>query len=157
MTTPILIRRAEPADADAILRILGETYEATWKPELTAEAIARFESSAHTAAYVHERLPFFQVACIDDEVVGLLDWRDDFIDALHVPPGRQRLGIGTALLRHAEAAIASAGHACIRLETDTFNRQARAFYGKHGYVEVDFYPDEEWLSGFITVLMRKAL
>lgn len=59
MTTPILIRRAEPADADAVLRILGETYEATWKPELSAEAIARFESSTHTSVYVHERLQFF--------------------------------------------------------------------------------------------------
>lgn len=157
MTTPILIRPAGTADADVILRILGETYEATWKPELTAEAIARFESSAHTAAYVRERLPFFQVACIDGEVVGLLDWRDDFIDALHVSPRHQRLGIGAALLHHAETAIASAGHACIRLETDTFNQQARAFYGKHGYAEVDFYPDEEWHSGFTTVLMSKGL
>lgn len=157
MTTPILIRPAESADADAILRILGETYEATWKPELTVEAIARFESSAHTAAYVRERLPFFQLACIDGEVVGLLDWRDDFIDALHVSPRRQRLGIGAALLHHAEAAIAAAGHTHVRLETDTFNRQARAFYGKQGYAEVDFYPDEEWHSGFTTVLMSKAL
>ncbi|WP_371232840.1 N-acetyltransferase family protein [Pseudomonas sp. QE6] len=157
MKTPILIRRAEPADADAILRILGETYEATWKPALTAEAIERFESSAHTAAYVRERLPFFHVACIDDAVVGLLDWRDDFIDALHVSVQRQRLGIGAALLSHAEAEIAGAGHRQVRLETDTFNLQARAFYGKNGYAEIDFYPDEEWHSGFTTVLMTKAL
>ncbi|MFV3308795.1 GNAT family N-acetyltransferase [Pseudomonas sp. NY15181] len=157
MTTSILIRRAEPADADAIQRILGETYEATWKPELTAEAVARFESSAHTAAYVRERLTFFRVACLGGEVVGLLDWRDDFIDSLHVSPRQQRMGIGVALLRHAEDEIARAGHRQVRLETDTFNRQARAFYGKHGYAEVDFYPDEEWHSGFTTVLMSKAL
>ncbi|MBD9501969.1 GNAT family N-acetyltransferase [Pseudomonas sp. BGr12] len=157
MTTPLLIRRAEPADAEAILRILGETYEATWKPELSAEAIARFESSAHTALYVRERLAYFEVACIAGEVVGLLDWRDDFIDALHVSPRHQRLGIGAALLRHAETVIANAGHARIRLETDTFNQQARAFYGKHGYAEVDMYPDEEWHSGFTTVLMSKGL
>lgn len=156
MSTSILIRRADTADTDAILRILGDTYETTWKPELTAEAIARFESSAHTAAYVHERLPFFQVACIAGDVVGLLDWRDDFIDALHVSPRHQRLGVGAALLRHAETAIADAGHAGVRLETDTFNQQARAFYGKHGYAEIDFYPDEEWHSGFTTVLMRKS-
>ena len=91
------------------------------------------------------------------EVVGLLDWRDDFIDALHVSPQHQRLGIGAALLHHAETAIARAGHARIRLETDTFNQQARAFYGKQGYAEVDFYPDEEWHSGFTTVLMSKGL
>ncbi len=153
MTTPISIRRAGPADAEAILRILGETYEATWKPALSAEAIARFEASAHTAAYVRERLAHFQVACI----VGLLDWRDDFIDALHVSPGQQRRGIGAVLLDHAEQKIRAAGFSQARLETDTFNHQARAFYGKHGYAEVDFYPDEEWHSGFTTVLMIKPL
>ncbi|MFR0689538.1 N-acetyltransferase family protein [Enterobacterales bacterium AE_CKDN230030158-1A_HGKHYDSX7] len=157
MKTPVLVRPAEPADTDAILRILGETYEATWKPELTAEAIARFEANSHSVAYVRERLPYFCVACSAGEVVGVLDWRDDFIDALHVSPRRQRLGIGAALLRHAEAEIARAGHRQVRLETDTFNRQARAFYARHGYAEVDFYPDEEWHSGFTTVLMSKVL
>ncbi|QRY81085.1 GNAT family N-acetyltransferase [Pseudomonas sp. PDNC002] len=157
MKTPISIRHAEPADADAIVRILGETYEATWKPELSAEAIARFESSAHTVAYVRERLPYLRVACIDGEVVGLVDWRDDFIDALHVSPVNQHLGVGAALLRHAEAAIAAAGHADVRLETDTFNQQARSFYRRHGYLELDFYPDEEWQSGFTTVLLGKPL
>ncbi|MBD9633742.1 MULTISPECIES: GNAT family N-acetyltransferase [unclassified Pseudomonas] len=157
MTTPLLIRCAEAADTEAILRILGETYQATWKPALSAEAIARFESSAHTSTYVRERLAHFAVACMAGEVVGLLDWRDDFIDALHVSPRHQRLGIGAALLNHAEAAISRNGSACVRLETDTFNQQARAFYGKHGYAEIDYYPDEEWHSGFTTVLMSKAL
>ncbi|MCV6806750.1 GNAT family N-acetyltransferase, partial [Achromobacter ruhlandii] len=41
--------------------------------------------------------------------------------------------------------------------TDTFNTQSRAFYGKHGYAEVDTYPDEEWDSGFTTVLLVKPL
>lgn len=87
----------------------------------------------------------------------MLDWREDFIDALHVSPRHQRLGIGAALLRHGEVAIADAGYVRVRLETDTFNLQARAFYGKQGYAEVDFYPDEEWHSGFTTVLMSKDL
>ncbi len=106
---------------------------------------------------MRERLPHFQVACIDGEIVGLLDWRDDFIDALHVSPGQQRRGIGAVLLDHAERNIRAAGFARARLETDTFNQQARAFYGKQGYAEVDFYPDEEWHSGFTTVLMSKVL
>jgi len=157
LKTPFLIRRAESSDADAILHILGETYEATWKPALTAEAVAHFEASARTTAYMYARLPFFRVACLDDEVVGPLDWHEDFIDALHVSPCRQRLGIGAALLHHAEREIARAGHRQVRLDTDTFNHPARAFYGKQGYAEVDFYPDEEWHSGFTTVLMTKAL
>uniref|UniRef100_UPI00210759A9 amidase family protein n=1 Tax=Acidovorax sp. ST3 TaxID=2219062 RepID=UPI00210759A9 len=51
----------------------------------------------------------------------------------------------------------AAGFGDARLETDTFNMQSRAFYAKHGYAEVDTYPDEEWDSGFTTVLLVKAL
>lgn len=150
------LRRAMPADAEAILRLLGETYESTWKPQLAEPARERFESAGRSGAYVAERLGDFHLACLADEVIGMVDWRGDFIDSLHVSPRWQRSGAGSALLRFAESCIAAAGHPCVRLETDTFNRQARAFYGKHGYAEVDFYPDEEWHSGFTTVLLSKT-
>lgn len=157
MNSPVPIRCAEPGDVDAIVRLLGETYASTWKPQLTAEAIARYESRGHTRHYVQQYLASIQLACVDGEVVGMIDWREDFIDALHVSPARQGLGIGGALLRFAEAAISAAGHPEVRLETDTFNQQARSFYQRHGYLELDFYPDEEWHSGFTTVLMGKML
>ena len=57
----------------------------------------------------------------------------------------------------AEDGMRAAGFDEARLETDTFNTQSRAFYAKHGYAEVDTYPDEEWDSGFTTVLLVKAL
>ena len=72
-------------------------------------------------------------------------------------PALQRRGVGAALLALAEAGMRADGHAQARLETDTFNTQSRAFYRKHGYAEVDTYPDEEWDSGFTTVLLVKPL
>ena len=44
-----------------------------------------------------------------------------------------------------------------RLETDDFNVRSRAFYARNGYQEIDTYPDEEWDSGFTTVLLSKRL
>ncbi len=153
----ITIRPAVPSDADAILRILGQTYEATWKPVLTPEAIARFESSGSTRRYVDERICAMHVAVHGAEIAGVIDWSRDFIDALHVSPRFQGQGIGGQLLRYAEAAMAAAGHAQTRLETDTFNQQARGFYLSHGYQETGFCPDEEWHSGLTTVQMSKQL
>lgn len=153
----ITIRPAVPSDADAILRILGQTYEATWKPVLTPEAIARFESSGSTRRYVAERICAMHVAVHGAEIAGFIDWSRDFIDALHVSPHFQGQGIGGQLLRYAEAAMAAAGHAQTRLETDTFNQQARGFYLSHGYQETGFCPDEEWHSGLTTVQMSKQL
>jgi ribosomal protein S18 acetylase RimI-like enzyme len=57
----------------------------------------------------------------------------------------------------AEARIAEAGHAAVRLETDTFNHASQALYRSRGYGEVDRYPDTEWASGLTTLLLRKAL
>lgn len=156
MTKP-LIRRATPGDAAAVLQLLQETYEATWKPELTADAIVRFEGSGHTLCYVNERICAMYIAESDGEIAGLVDWNNAFIDALHVSPRHQRHGIGSLLLQQAEAAIAAAGHAQVQLETDSFNHSARSFYLHHGYLETGFYPDEEWHSGFTTVQMTKRL
>lgn len=79
---------------------------------------------------------------------------DDFIDALHVPSAFQRRGIGRRLLIRAERDIAEKGFRQVRLETDTFNAQAQAFYKALGYIEMARYPDEEWQSGLTTVLFE---
>lgn len=57
----------------------------------------------------------------------------------------------------AEAAIAETGFAQARLETYTFNLRSRAFYDQRGYREADRYPDNEWNSGFTTLLLVKPL
>jgi ribosomal protein S18 acetylase RimI-like enzyme len=98
-----------------------------------------------------------QRGAADEPVVGMVHTLGDFIDALHVAPSQQRRGIGALLLAHAEAHMRAQGHRTARLETDTFNTQSRAFYARHGYAEVAMYPDEEWDSGFTTVLLTKAL
>lgn len=109
------------------------------------------------AAFVAERSLEFQVAERDGAVVGFVHWQDDFVNALHVSPGQARRGVGSRLMEVAEAAMAKAGHAKSRLETDTFNTASQAFYAARGYLEADRYPDEEWDAGFTTVLLVKPL
>lgn len=99
----------------------------------------------------------FIVAEADSDILGMVHWDGDFIHALHVRPGAQRRGVGRALIAHAEAAIAAAGHARVRLETDTFNAQSRAFYAGLGYREIDAYPDQAWDSGLTTLRLEKTL
>ena len=157
MIDAILIRPAHPQDFPAMKAILRDTFERTWRPEITEAAARRYIETDIGGGFVAHSGADMLVAEADGRVAGLVHCVDDFIDALHVSPGQQRRGIGAVLLDHAEQKIRAAGFSQARLETDTFNHQARAFYGKHGYAEVDFYPDEEWHSGFTTVLMIKPL
>ena len=155
MTAPLHIRPALPADSAALVAILHDTFESTWRPQLTPAAVAAYQQGNRPAAYVAERGHLFHVATRD--VVGLVDWQDDFVHALHVHSAHARSGAGTALMDLAEAEIARAGFTVARLETDTFNTRSQAFYAARGYIEKDRYPDLEWNSNLTTLLLEKVL
>jgi ribosomal protein S18 acetylase RimI-like enzyme len=154
---PVTIRQARPDDAPALVAILHDTFESTWRPQVTELAAAAFRSEDRPRAYVGARGLEFRVAERDGDVVGLVDWEGDFVNALHVHSTAARTGVGAALMDVAEAAIAAAGHPAARLETDTFNARSQAFYAARGYHEADRYPDAEWSSGLTTLLLVKAL
>jgi ribosomal protein S18 acetylase RimI-like enzyme len=153
----IVLRPATLADAAALRTILYDTFESTWRPQITAEAAATFFGEDRPRVYVAEKGLEFYVAERGGEVAGFIHWDADFVHALHVRAAHFRLGVGARLMDLAEAAIASAGFASARLETDTFNARAQAFYAARGFVEVGRYPDTEWNSGLTTLLLVKAL
>ena len=154
---PITVRPARPADAAALIAILYDTFESTWRPQITEAAAAAFRAEDRPRAFVTERGHDFRVAERDGAVIGLVYWEGDFVNALHVRSAAARTGVGAALMDVAEAAIAEAGHPSARLETDTFNARSQAFYAARGYVEAGRYPDEEWQSGLTTLLLVKDL
>ena len=152
-----MLRMARADDAPALRAILYDTFESTWKPELTPEAVKAFLREDRPGAYVSTRGQLFWVAERDREIAGFVDWDGDFVNALHVLARHARTGIGARLMDLAEAEIAKAGFLSARLETDTFNNRSQAFYRARGYVDVERYPDLEWNSGLTTLLLVKAL
>ena len=153
----ICIRQARSSDAATIEAILHDTYASTWLPQLSNEAAQAWRNEDRPATYVAARGLGFWVAEAEGEVAGFVDWDGNFVNALHVSSTHVRMGLGSRLMDKAEAAMASAGFAEARLETDTFNARSRAFYDRRGYREADRYPDKEWSSGFTTLLLVKAL
>ncbi|MBZ9773842.1 GNAT family N-acetyltransferase [Mesorhizobium sp. CO1-1-8] len=153
----IIVRPALASDIPALKQVLHQTFEGTWLPNITEAAAQRYVETDIGGRYVDQSWSEFAVAEIDGEVAGLIHWRADFIEALHVMASRQGQGVGRKLLSHAEQAIGAAGLAQARLETDTFNLPAQALYKAVGYVEKSRYPDDEWDSGFTTVLFEKRL
>ena len=157
MDDPISIRRARSADAAALVAVLRDTFESTWRPNITPAAAQAVLAEDRPTHYVAERGLEFWVAEQDGEVVGLVDWQGDFVNALHVRANHARQGVGARLMDKAEAEIAASGFEAARLETDTFNTRSQAFYAARGYVEAGRYPDEEWNSGLTTLLLVKPL
>ena len=153
----LVTRPAELRDFPALVAIFRDTFESTWRPQVTPAAALAHIAADPASAYVAERGLEFWVADRDGKVVGLVHWHDDFVHALHVRGDAARAGVGSRLMDLAEAEVARSGFAKVRLETDTFNSRSRAFYAARGYQEVGRFPDEEWDSGLITLLLEKRV
>jgi len=151
------LRQAEPEDADSLVAILYDTFESTWRPNITRAAAQAFRDEDRPSAYVARRGREFWVCECANDIVGFVDWQDDFINALHVRASHARLGAGTLLMDKAEDEILQSGFWSARLETDTFNTDSQFFYARRGYKEADRYPDLEWGSDLTTILLVKAL
>jgi|SRR6185312_11123987 len=157
MDDAILIREALAEDGPALTAILYDTFESTWRPQVTEAAAAAFRAEDRPGQFVARHGPDFWVAERGGAVAGLVYWEDDFVHSLHVHSTHARHGIGARLMDHAEAAVARAGFPTARLETDTFNARSQAFYAARGYREAGRYPDTEWNSGLTTLLLVKNL
>ena len=151
------VRPSRAADAESLIAVLYDTFESTWRPNITAAAAQAYRDERRPDVYVAQRRDQFWVCACADLVVGFVDWQDDFINALHVRSTHARGGVGSRLMDKAEHAISSAGFVSARLETDTFNQVSQAFYAKRGFIERARYPDTEWRSDLMTILLEKPL
>lgn len=151
------VRRYRPADTDPVAEILRDTLATVWLPAMTDEARAGFDLDQRAREFIQFCGPATLIAELDGEIAGVAVFNGDFVDALHVHSRFRRTGVGSALLDGIEDAMRSAGETEARLETDTFNHGSRAFYEARGYTEAGRYPDQEWNSGFTTILFVKTL
>ena len=72
-------------------------------------------------------------------ILGGTYWGWMYVDILWVREDRRRIGIGSKLLREAEAEAARRG--CHHVHLDTMSWQAPEFYQKHGYEVIGILPD----------------
>ncbi len=83
----------------------------------------------------------------DDRVIacGAIRLDDDFaeIKRMYVVPEMRRKGVARHLLKHLEAATASAGRSAVRLETSTAQPEAIALYEGAGFGLIDAFPPYE--------------
>jgi RimJ/RimL family protein N-acetyltransferase len=148
----VVIERAVPADAEAILRLkrdgwletyvneeLGVTREDIDKklPESTiAEATPRWQEGIAAETEDGDHITF--VARQDDTVVGFTAPRIEEgrrrVGGLYVKPGYQGKGIGSELLRKTLAWWGNDED--IYITVVSYNQAAIRFYERHGFVKI---------------------
>ena len=123
-----MIRRATPADADAVGRVfVAARDEMPYLPRLDDDI------RSWLGSLFVERHQLW-VWDEDGEIAGFVGVDDGEVSHLYVAPPAQRRGIGTALLDHAKTVSPQ------RLELWVFqrNEDARRFYERHGFRLVRF-------------------
>lgn len=97
------------------------------------------------------------IADYDGSVAGFVVLKltsDGFLlDNLAVHPDYQRLGVGSALLAHAEGQAKAQGYSSIYLYTHEKMLENQRLYANKGYLEYERREEE----GFSRVFMRKVL
>jgi chorismate mutase len=124
------LRRAEPEESDAVAALYGRSRAAAAMPPAIHTAD---EDRSWFAARLREGDHEAWVAEDDSGLLGYALVTPTWLDHLFVEPSRQSAGVGAALL-DAVKGIRPAGFCLWVFET---NLRARAFYARHGLVELE--------------------
>ncbi len=128
----ITIRRAEALEAGAI----AELYLRSFRTALPTVRLSHDDDAVH--AWFRDDVVRGKTGCetwVADQaggLVGLLVLREGWIEQLYLAPEHQRAGIGSRLVALAKELRPNG----LDLYTFQVNRPARAFYEKHGFLEV---------------------
>lgn len=128
------IRRGQPADADSLyavheraVRVLGRSVY----NDSQIESWAYGNCPARFVEAMRDEGELFEVAVSRLRgIVGFSAVKDQELRSLYVDPEWSRQGVGSTLLRRAEAAIAAAGHDRVVIGASL---AGVPFYERHGY------------------------
>jgi putative acetyltransferase len=117
-----VIRRASPADADAVGRVFVRARdEMTYLPRIVDEDRPKL------GGWIVERHEVW-VAEEDGRIVGFAGLHPGLLEHLYVEPTEQNRGIGTALLEHVKASLPDGFEFWVFQK----NEAGRRFYERHG-------------------------
>ncbi|UVA78496.1 GNAT family acetyltransferase [Pandoraea commovens] len=136
MPADIHIRTFDDADTDAVIALWREAF-----PEYNRADKPHREPRRSIANKVAMQDDLFFVAVRERKIVGTVmagyDGHRGWVYSLAVAHALRRRGVASALLHHAEIALAARGCLKLNLQVLTQSREALAFYNAHGYAADD--------------------
>ena len=137
-TIAISVRRARPDDAPALAQLVNRAYEVEGffvdGSRTTADEIAKLISKG-TFLVLERGLILAAAVYVDTR-----DSAGGYIGMLSVEPSLQGMGLGTRLVRIAEAMCEAMGASSVRLRIVNLREELARWYRGLGYREIATYP-----------------
>lgn len=135
-------------DVAQLLDAFNREFDApTPGPETIATRLARLLAGTSTFALLVGE-PAVGVALVTLRPNVWYDGLVALLDELYVVPEHRNLGLGTSLLRAAEAEVRDRAGEVLEINVDGEDTDARRFYERHGYVHHDEWASEPSLMYF---------
>lgn len=128
----ILIRRPLPSEHSLVSGLVHTVVEETYGRLLALPPL-----------HIDGDWALAWVALVDAEMAGVVLSHQDWISELWVLHQFRNLGVGTNLLRQAEAEIAERGYDAARLRVVQSNVRAVRFYEVRGWIAQREFPHEQ--------------
>jgi GNAT superfamily N-acetyltransferase len=133
---PVPVRRAAPADADLVGRMLdafNREYDTeTPGPAVLAQRLRRLLADGDVVALLAAE-PAIGLAVLTLRPNVWFDGPVGLLDELYVVPSVRGQGTGAELLRAAEDVVRERGGELLEVNVDDDGEGARRFYERHGY------------------------
>jgi ribosomal protein S18 acetylase RimI-like enzyme len=131
-THPLSIRCFEASDTDAVVALWQQAF-----PEYRDATKPQRNPHLSIANKMATQAELFFVAVLDGRLVGTVmagyDGHRGWMYSLAVDTAQRRLGIGTQLVEHAEAALTARGCPKVNLQVLAAKDDVRGFYEALGY------------------------
>ena len=130
-----VLRAACETDVPGLIGLARRAWHSGFADAAPAAFVREWQARQFEQEWYPKYWPDMTVAEVDGVLLGLVQPMKDEVNGLWVDPAAQGRGVGTALLRHGELAIAAAGFDRAWLTCSGFNPKARRFYVARGYRE----------------------
>lgn len=126
------LRAATAGDIEPLTTLSHRTILAKYPDVIGREAVEGYVASGAVPKYYTDRNAHCVVAAQGETPIGVYATKDNMVDLMMVDLAHHRSGVGSVLLADAEKRLFEI-HAHLALDSFRDNKQANAFYTKHGW------------------------
>ncbi|MFD6065714.1 GNAT family N-acetyltransferase [Amycolatopsis lurida] len=134
MPSPVSLRGATPADADAVAKIWYHGWQDGHLGNVP-DSLVRIRTRESFWDRAAERVGDTTVAVAGGEVAGFVMVVGDEVEQVYVSSDHRGSGVAGALLAEAERVVSAGGHSRAWLAVAPGNARARRFYERCGWVD----------------------